>query len=186
MIKRTLVFMMAMVMTLGVVNVANAAEFDNENTVVEATEKIENLSNERDESIKLGESDVVALDSVNGVDVEDSETTEVEVSEADAENTVELDLSSVEPEDIPIEYIEESKFGCRVKTTSGNLNIRSSPGTNYPIIGKAANGSVVDVSIFGDVKGEWWEVGAKDVQTGKWINGWVNSRYLEYIPGSGE
>ena len=186
MIKRTLVFMMAMVMTLGVVNVANAAEFDNENTVVEATEKLENLSNESDESIKLGESDVVALDSVNGVEVEDSETTEVEVSEADAENTVELDLSSVEPEDIPIEYIEESKFGCRVRTTSGNLNVRSGPGTNYPIIGRFANGSVVDISIFADEKGDWIVAGGKDVSTGKMINGWVNQNYLEYIPGSGE
>ena len=145
----------------------------------------ETISDIEEATEQVNEADDVLLETVEEDD-EKIEAEEPNETSNGEENTVELDLSTLEPEDLPIEYIEESKFGCRVKTTSGNLNIRSGPGTNYPIIGKAANGSVVDVSIFGDVKGEWWEVGAKDVQTGKWINGWVNSRYLEYIPGSGE
>ena len=183
--KRMFYLMMAMVITLAPINIVNAAELDDVTETVGECELTETISDIEEATEQVNEADDVLLETVEEDD-EKIEAEEPNETSNGEENTVELDLSTLEPEDLPIEYIEESKFGCRVKTTSGNLNIRSGPGTNYPIIGKAANGSVVDVSIFGDVKGEWWEVGAKDVQTGKWINGWVNSRYLEYIPGSGE
>ena len=79
----------------------------------------------------------------------------------------------------------QARVGYKVVTKSGNLNVRSGPGTNYSIIGKLAKGSVVDVSIFAGESGYWWEITARDSYTGKFLHGWVDSRYLEYIPGSG-
>lgn len=79
----------------------------------------------------------------------------------------------------------QARVGYRVVTKSTNLNVRSGPGTNYSIIGRLSKGSIVDFGIFAAEKGYWWEITARDSYTGKDLHGWVDSRYLEYIPGSG-
>ena len=182
--KRIFYLMMAMVITLAPINIVNAAELDDVTETVGECELKETVSDTEEATEQVNEADDVLLETVEEDD-EKIEAEEPNETSNGEENTVELDLSTLEPEDLPIEYIEESKFGCRVKTTSGNLNVRSGPGTNYPIIGRFANGSIVDISIFADEKGDWIVAGGIDVSTGKMINGWINQNYLEYIPGSG-
>ena len=60
----------------------------------------------------------------------------------------------------------------RVITKEGNLNIRKGPGTDQPVVGKAAKGEIV--TLVEQTSGEWWKVSTKDGE-----EGYAYSRYLK-------
>lgn len=60
----------------------------------------------------------------------------------------------------------------RVKTQSSNLNIRKGPGTDQPIVGKAANDEVI--TLVSRSNEQWWQVRTKDGE-----EGYAYSEYLE-------
>ncbi|MBW4418170.1 MAG: SH3 domain-containing protein [Myxacorys californica WJT36-NPBG1] len=60
-----------------------------------------------------------------------------------------------------------------VTVTSSGLNIRSGPGTGYPIIGGLSSGQTVGVS---DYSGGWYRISS---------GGWIASNYTTYSGGGG-
>lgn len=68
-------------------------------------------------------------------------------------------------------------YEARVKTQDGsNLNVRSGPGTNYKIVGKFANGTIVHYAIVQDYEDWTWVTGKGT--NGKTISGYVKDSYL--------
>jgi uncharacterized protein YgiM (DUF1202 family) len=70
-----------------------------------------------------------------------------------------------------------------VKVSSGNLNVRSGPGTNYKIVGKLKNGTkLLGYSVFGKIDSEgygWTSIRAIDIN-GKEVSGWVRNDFLTW------
>lgn len=62
----------------------------------------------------------------------------------------------------------------RVITQSSNLNIRKGPGTDQPIVGKAAKDEVI--SLISRANDQWWLVRTKDGE-----EGYCYAQYLEPI-----
>jgi hypothetical protein len=64
--------------------------------------------------------------------------------------------------------------GSRVKvvTKSSNLNIRKGPGTDQPVVGKAAHGEII--SLLNKSNEQWWLVRTKDGE-----EGYSYAQYLE-------
>ncbi|MEO6611258.1 MAG: SH3 domain-containing protein [Chitinophagaceae bacterium] len=64
--------------------------------------------------------------------------------------------------------------GSRVKvvTKSSNLNIRKGPGTDQPVVGKAAHGEII--SLINKSNEQWWLVRTKDGE-----EGYSYAQYLE-------
>ncbi|MFT3902239.1 MAG: SH3 domain-containing protein [Niabella sp.] len=60
----------------------------------------------------------------------------------------------------------------RVVTESTNLNIRKGPGTDQPIVGKAAKDEVI--TLISKTNEQWWSVRTKDGE-----EGYAYSQYLE-------
>lgn len=60
----------------------------------------------------------------------------------------------------------------RVNTQSSNLNIRKGPGTDQPIVGKAANNEVI--TLVSRSNEQWWQVRTKDGE-----EGYAYAEYLE-------
>ncbi|QEC42523.1 SH3 domain-containing protein [Pseudobacter ginsenosidimutans] len=60
---------------------------------------------------------------------------------------------------------------AKVTTTSSNLNIRKGPGTDHPIVGKAAHHEIVTLVNKGE--GQWWEI-----KTDKGVEGYASAQYL--------
>lgn len=60
--------------------------------------------------------------------------------------------------------MDASITSVRVKTQSSNLNIRKGPGTDQPIVGKAANGEVI--TLVNKSNAQWWQVRTKDGEEG--------------------
>ncbi len=68
--------------------------------------------------------------------------------------------------------IDAAVTHAKVVTESGNLNIRKGPGTDQPIVGKAAHGEVITlVNRSNDL---WWLV-----RTNKGEEGYCYAQYLE-------
>jgi uncharacterized protein YgiM (DUF1202 family) len=57
-------------------------------------------------------------------------------------------------------------------TESSNLNIRKGPGTDQPIVGKAANGETV--TVVNQSNDQWWLVRTKDGE-----EGYAYAQYLQ-------
>lgn len=53
---------------------------------------------------------------------------------------------------------------AKVTTASSNLNIRKGPGTDQPIVGKAAHGETVTLVSKSDA--QWWQIKTKDGEEG--------------------
>lgn len=53
---------------------------------------------------------------------------------------------------------------AKVTTAKSNLNIRKSPGTDSPIVGKAAHGEIV--TLVAKANDQWWQVKTKDGEEG--------------------
>ncbi|MDQ6609886.1 MAG: SH3 domain-containing protein [Bacteroidota bacterium] len=53
---------------------------------------------------------------------------------------------------------------AKVTTASSNLNIRQSPGTDSPVVAKAAHGEIVSLVAKGD--SQWWQIKTKDGEEG--------------------
>ena len=53
---------------------------------------------------------------------------------------------------------------AKVTTASTNLNIRKGPGTDNPIVGKAAHGEIVTLQT--KVNEQWWQIKTKDGEEG--------------------
>ena len=53
---------------------------------------------------------------------------------------------------------------ARVTTDSTNLNIRKGPGTDQPIVGKAAHGELI--TLINKTNAQWWLVRTKDNEEG--------------------
>jgi uncharacterized protein YgiM (DUF1202 family) len=62
----------------------------------------------------------------------------------------------------------------KVITESSNLNIRKGPGTNQPIVGKAAHGETI--TLVNRSNEQWWLVRTDDKE-----EGYAYARYLEPI-----
>lgn len=60
---------------------------------------------------------------------------------------------------------------AKVTTTSSNLNIRKGPGTDQPIVGKAAHHELVTLVNKSDAG--WWEI-----KTDKGVEGYASAQYL--------
>lgn len=60
---------------------------------------------------------------------------------------------------------------AKVTTTSSNLNIRKGPGTDQPIIGKAAHNEMV--TLINKTNDQWWLV-----RTEKGVEGYAYSQYF--------
>ena len=60
----------------------------------------------------------------------------------------------------------------KVITDSSNLNIRKGPGTDQPIVGKAANGE--EVTVVSRTNDQWWLVRSKDGE-----EGYAYAQYLQ-------
>jgi len=52
----------------------------------------------------------------------------------------------------------------KVNTKSSNLNIRKGPGTDQPVVGKAAHGEVI--TLVSRSNEQWWQVRTKDGEEG--------------------
>ena len=61
---------------------------------------------------------------------------------------------------------------AKVATESSNLNIRKGPGTDQPIVGKAAHGEIVN--LISMANNQWWLVRTADGE-----EGYAYSQYLE-------
>ncbi len=61
---------------------------------------------------------------------------------------------------------------AKVVTDSSNLNIRKGPGTDQPIVGKAAHGETI--SVISRSNEQWWLVRTKDGE-----EGYAYARYLQ-------
>lgn len=62
----------------------------------------------------------------------------------------------------------------RVITQEGNLNIRKGPGTDQPIVGKAAKGEVI--TLISKANEQWWLVRTNDGE-----EGYSYAQYLEPV-----
>ena len=62
---------------------------------------------------------------------------------------------------------------AKVTTESSNLNIRKGPGTDQPIVGKAAHGE--EVTVVSRTNDQWWLVRSKDGEEGY--------AYAQYLQG---
>ena len=60
----------------------------------------------------------------------------------------------------------------RVITEEGNLNIRKGPGTDQPIVGKAAKGE--SVTLVEQTSDDWWKIRTADGE-----EGYAYARYLK-------
>jgi len=63
---------------------------------------------------------------------------------------------------------------AKVKTESSNLNIRKGPGTDQPIVGKAAKDEII--TLISRANDQWWLVRTKDGE-----EGYCYAQYLEPI-----
>lgn len=63
---------------------------------------------------------------------------------------------------------------AKVTTESTNLNIRKGPGTDQPIIGKAAHGE--EITVISNANDQW-----SLVKTDKGVEGYVYSQYLTKV-----
>ena len=61
---------------------------------------------------------------------------------------------------------------AKVTTESSNLNIRKGPGTDQPIVGKAAHGE--EVTVVSRTNDQWWLVRSKDGE-----EGYAYAQYLQ-------
>lgn len=62
----------------------------------------------------------------------------------------------------------------RVITDNSNLNIRKGPGTDQPIVGKAAKGEII--TLISKANEQWWLVRSKDNE-----EGYCYAQYLEIV-----
>lgn len=63
---------------------------------------------------------------------------------------------------------------AKVTTESSNLNVRKGPGTDQPIVGKAAHGSTV--TLVNKTNDQWWLI-----RTDKGEEGYAYSQYLSVV-----
>ena len=71
--------------------------------------------------------------------------------------------------------MDASVSKVKVNTKSSNLNIRKGPGTDQPIVGKAAHGEVI--TLVSNANEQWWQVRTKDGEEGY--------AYAEYLTADG-
>ena len=76
--------------------------------------------------------------------------------------------------DVQPEYVYAASYreSCIVHTNSGNLNIRSGPGMDYDIIGKAPKDSILRIAGYTSVMDDWVLIETEDTV------GWVSRDYL--------
>lgn len=63
---------------------------------------------------------------------------------------------------------------AKVDTKESNLNIRRGPGTDQPIVGKAAKGEIV--TVINKTNEQWWLIRSKDGE-----EGYAHSQYLSAL-----
>jgi hypothetical protein len=74
------------------------------------------------------------------------------------------------PEEIPEEIIPEEDTGPIMKVKGNVVNVRSGPGTNFPVVSKVNRGDVVRIS---DQAFGWYKVTLPDNITTGWIASWL-------------
>lgn len=76
--------------------------------------------------------------------------------------------------DLVLNVNANAEAGSQVKvvTESTNLNIRKGPGTDQPVVGKAAKNEVI--TLISKANDQWWSVRTKDGE-----EGYAYSQYLE-------
>lgn len=79
-----------------------------------------------------------------------------------------------------VEPILHTYYTAKVSITSGTLNVRSGPGTNYSIIGSLANGTKVNIDGTNSWENDTW------MYISSPMVGWVSTSYLtDFVPRSG-
>ena len=73
-----------------------------------------------------------------------------------------------------IQEVQAGRTASPLVTASGNVNIRSGPGTTYPIIGLLRTGQNVETTGVSP-DGTWWRISPPDLTHG---DGWVSARYV--------
>lgn len=68
--------------------------------------------------------------------------------------------------------MDASVTKAKVITETSNLNIRKGPGTDQPIVGKAAHGEII--TLVSRANEQWWQVRTADGE-----EGYAYSQYLE-------
>lgn len=78
--------------------------------------------------------------------------------------------------DLVLDVNVNTPVGSKVKvvTKESNLNIRKGPGTDQPIVGKAAHGAIID--LVGKANEQWWLVRDNDGE-----EGYCYAQYLELV-----
>lgn len=78
--------------------------------------------------------------------------------------------------DLVLDIKVNTPVGSKVKvvTKESNLNIRKGPGTDQPIVGKAAHGAIIE--LLGKANDQWWLVRDTDGE-----EGYCYSQYLELV-----
>jgi len=78
--------------------------------------------------------------------------------------------------DLILDVKVSAQIGGKVKviTQSGNLNIRKGPGTDQPIVGKAAHHDII--TLVGKANEQWWLVRDNDGE-----EGYAFAQYLEPV-----
>ena len=80
-----------------------------------------------------------------------------------------------------LEQVTGGKKRPFVRATGKNVNVRSGPGTNYPVVARL--GYLDQVPASGEVRkdkhGTWWAKVAVAVSQDKYVTGWVSRKYAE-------
>lgn len=96
---------------------------------------------------------------------------------------IEVEGGVLELTDEPAAVVAQgvARYQYHVKTDGSNLNVRSGPGTDYSIIGKFANGAVIDIPFMQPSESTytWRWAHGDDADTGKRIQGYININYIE-------
>ena len=71
----------------------------------------------------------------------------------------------------------EPRYQYIIKTNGGNVNVRSGPGLEYPVIGSLPNGTIVDIPFLDDHETKpGWEYVYTDI-----VDGYVSTQYIANI-----
>lgn len=127
--------------------------------------------------------ELIALAQQHGATVTDAGNVlkiEGEVQSADIKNQLWDVYGRIDPDfrsaDVVLSVKVNAPAGGKVKvvTQSSNLNIRKGPGTDQPIVGKAAHGAII--TLVGKANDQWWLVRDNDGE-----EGYCYAQYLEPV-----
>ncbi|SNX53728.1 SH3 domain-containing protein [Thermoanaerobacterium sp. RBIITD] len=97
------------------------------------------------------------------------------INNANTKNINKINITN--PKD---EIVEPMQFGMAIVTAPSGLNVKTGPGTNYPIKGAYSYHTILDITSFAEEDNNgtlWYPVENMD----KSLSGWVDGDYIEMI-----